>query len=370
MNIDSVVFRTRIRQVVLLLACVGLVACGEQRITTPGGPDGGDDNNSPDAGSPDTRGDGGSDTDSETDGGDPFDDECLQTDADDARDFVDDYSTSLCERMLECEENSKVAEFVSIGGWDSVETCAHDVQSETLTGEQAAQAVEDDAVRLDSCNAPDCLDGIDDLDCLAVDRLLTEARFAELTSCPDAWYGVRDTGEACSVDAQCAGEAVCERDDEACLGECAEVDSAGSGQCGDIVCRADQYCSTDNNVCQTRRDPGSSCEADHECVRDARCETNECVEIDTGLGSGTACNLDDRLCSFDLVCRQGECGSMPEDGESCPEYGCAGDAYCDDGGTCASRKGAGESCSSDAECSSLRCVDDSCADRDALCPDD
>ena len=177
-------------------------------------------------------------------------------------------------------------------------------------------------------------------------------------------------GGDCTLAAQCAGQSVCAREDSSttCTGTCQDGGQA-TAQCGDIVCRYDQYCQTDNDLCVSKKDAGEDCSEDFECQLDARCEGGSCQQASSGLDVGAQCNFSTDLCRAGLACIDGNCEQQPAEGEQCPLYGCKGDFYCSqDSETCEPVKSAGESCTVPQECKSLNCAGGQCAPFDGLCP--
>jgi hypothetical protein len=327
-------------------------------------------NNSNNNGGGDAGFDVGTDTDpggEDADTGTP--DPCLQTTAQEAAAFADDYATGLCERLLTCGQNPKVAEFVSFGGWSTVAQCAQSVRAGTISGGQASQAASAGSLTLNSCKASECRQLLPNLDCLEIHRALTEARYTEIAACQDAWAGDLPDGASCTVDAQCEGAQVCARQDgsASCTGRCTDAGQTGSGQCGDITCAADQYCQTDNNICMTRQAPGAACQEDYECRLDAYCDGTTCVAVSTGRTDGQSCNGQDTVCGLDFACLNNQCTAFLGAGESCQFFGCEGDLFCNQDGQCEARRSGDASCDSDQQCESLRCAGGSCAALDGLC---
>lgn len=369
----------------LIIAALGLLAgCGEQTLTRTSGQDaagqsdgggGGLDAGTDASGGDDTgpSNDAGGDDTGPSDDAGPVD-PCLDTTPQQASDFADSFTTGLCERLLSCESNPQVAEIVNFAGWSSVQNCVRLLHAGVISPGRAREAAEEGSLTLNSCKASECLQDLPTLSCDGAHRTLTEARYGAVSSCYEAFAGTRPTGSSCSVDGQCEGEAVCSRETNSasCTGTCTDAGQAGSGQCGDIVCAADQYCQTDNNICITRKGPGEPCENEYECAIDAYCDLvgGSCKAISTGLGTGESCNLQTKLCSFDYACIGDTCSEFLGEGESCQFIGCDGNFFCGASGQCEPRKTAGASCGGDQECASLICAGGTCADAGTLCPGD
>jgi hypothetical protein len=303
-------------------------------------------------------------------------DPCLQTTPAEAAEFATQYAAALCERVFSCEQNPRLAQFVTLGGWTSVEKCTDAVLAGTISAGQAEQAAAEGTLTLDSCAATICLEGVAKLDCTGLHRVFTENYTGQITSCYDAWVGDISRDQACSVDAQCEGDQICFRDPNAptCQGTCVDAGVSGSGSCGDITCRADQYCTVENNICMTRPAIGDACNESEDaapaeripCRTNATCEGGICVAIEADLPADSTCDLQKALCSFDLVCL-GTCTAAGAEGDSCNFAGCEAGLYCSDQGVCEARGAAGASCTSDDQCLSLRCAGGSCTDVNALC---
>jgi hypothetical protein len=298
-------------------------------------------------------------------------DECIQTTPQQAADFAADYATAVCERAFECANNPEVAVNLAFGGWETVSDCVTMAQAGLTTPGQARQAASENTLALNSCNSQPCLDSIPNLDCLAVHRALSNNPVERPTSeCKNAYAGMLEQGEPCTTAAQCAGSSVCARDDSStsCTGTCQDAGQA-TAQCGDIVCRYDQYCDTENDICVSKKQNGESCTNNFECQVDARCEQGSCQQATSGLDVGANCNFSTELCRAGIGCLDGTCEELKAPGEECPLYGCRGDNTCStDTETCVPFKEAGESCSNPQDCKSLNCAGGTCAPYDSLCP--
>ncbi|MFW6057562.1 MAG: hypothetical protein ACOC9W_01790 [Persicimonas sp.] len=362
---------------IMALTAFGLssAGCGDGSLTSSIGQEADAGNNSAVDAEPDTSPDTGQPDVGEPDTGEPDTgepDPCLDTTPQEAATFAGDYVTALCDKLMACGENPKVARAVTFGGWSSLEQCKQSVRAGTISAGRAEQAANQGSLTLNSCKSSDCLQSISNLDCMSAHLAIERARLDDISSCYDAWEGTRAADESCTVDAQCEGAQVCSRDQDAdsCTGICVDAGQAGSGQCDDAVCDFDQYCQVDNQICVTRKGADESCEEDYQCSLDTRCDDGTCTAISTGLSAGQACNNDDQVCSLDLGCIGEECSAFLTEGQSCQFYGCEGDMYCHVETTeCTKRLGAGEPCAADEQCQSRVCAGDTCTDVDSLCSD-
>ncbi|MGM0556454.1 MAG: hypothetical protein ACQEVA_08775 [Myxococcota bacterium] len=353
----------------LFIASMGLVAAcsGEPQLVSTL-----DDASQSDAGTDTSPGDTSSDTSDDDTGEDSGPtDECIQTTPQQAADFATAYATAICERAFECGTNPDVVTFMTFGGWETVDDCVTMTLAGGITPGQAEQAATEGSLALDSCNSQPCLDGISDIECLAVHRAFPRFRLDHpVSECPAAFRGQVDSGEDCTATAQCAGESVCGRSDSNtdCTGTCQDAGQAGS-QCGDIVCDYDQYCETENDICVTKNSAGENCTQNFECPINSRCEGGTCSQGVSGLDVGDQCDFRTKLCSPGLGCLEGTCQELVEPGQTCPLFGCAGDNFCSASTeTCEAFKTEGESCSQSQECLSLNCAGGQCAPYDSLCP--
>lgn len=380
MRNSSYCLRTRLLLSALFVAATVFSACGgdnskivsnqDTGSTNNNNPDTGD--NDPDTGAPDTD-------DTDTDAGVPDtsdpdtgpDDPCLETTPAEAATFADNYAQTVCERVFECNQNPQLALYVSFRDWTSIENCKADVLAGGISTGQAQAAAENGTLTLNSCDAETCLPSLATASCGGLFRILDENYVDEFAECYSAWTGSVAENASCTVDAQCEGRQVCSRDDapNSCTGVCVDAGLSGSGQCGDNTCRADQYCSGENDICMTRPDTGESCDETTPCRANAICEGGTCAEIDFALTEGEACNVNNNLCDFDLVCRGNVCSEAVGVGETCNSIiDCQGGLYCSEDKECVAFTTAGEACTESAECRSNRCVDGSCTDSESLCP--
>ncbi|AWV90438.1 hypothetical protein [Bradymonas sediminis] len=376
MQISRYCLRNRLILSLLFIAAVALAACGDNsqivgtsnnqptnnKKDTGGGGD--KDTGTPDAGDPDTTG--------EEDAGDPdtTTDPCLQTTPAEAAAFAENYAQALCERVFECQDNPKLALYVSFLDWTSVDNCKESILAGSISVEQARAAATNGTLRLNSCDAATCLPSIASASCDGLDRIFDENYVDEVATCYSAWSGSLAENASCTMDAQCEGHQICERQDEAatCTGTCVDAGLASAGQCGDKTCRADQYCSGSNDICMSRPDIGEPCDNTKVCRANATCQSGTCAAVTSGLQAGQACNFSDKLCSFDLICLAGTCAEAAGVGESCNFVGCQSGLYCSAQGECAELGGPGAACTEDGMCRTNRCVNGSCTDVDALCP--
>lgn len=365
-------FSTRLLMIVMLIAAFGLTACGGGS-TFPAKRDAGSDSNNDSDVGIDSDSDSNTDSDTgNTDGGNNDDDDnnpCRQTTADDAAKFATDYAAALCTKMLSCGRNSNVTMLALFGGWVDQDSCVEGILAKNMSPDQARAAVDNKTMRLDSCAAVSCLEQIQELDCSDADSPYIENYVQQISSCYDALVGKVATGAPCTINGQCGENEFCQPDDEAdlCGGTCADVGLTLSGQCGDIVCRGDQFCTPENNVCVSKYANGKACEFDYECAYDSECVGNICVAITAGLGEGADCDSMNALCRIGLMCLSEKCTVPGALGDACEFAGCGAGLFCSDSGKCEERGGAGESCSDDSQCQSLHCVKGACTNPDTLC---
>lgn len=297
-------------------------------------------------------------------------DPCLDGTPAQASEFAHDFATALCERIFACTDSPQLATLVTFGGWSSMSDCVQGVASLTLSPGQAQQALQNGTLRLNTCKTNTCLSSLQNAHCGALHQIFSENRAVGFDACYDAWDGTLGADRSCTVDAQCAGHQVCVRatDAPACEGKCADAGAPGEGACGDNVCRGDQYCSSANQICMTRPALGEACTNDEKvCNVGAECVNGQCVAIQSGLSEGDACDIQNKLCSFDLVCL-GECATPHPEGAQCQFFGCEADFYCSEGGECTRRGSEGDTCQSDMQCLSNRCAGGVCTDLNSLCP--
>lgn len=381
MQTPRYLLQTRLLLSLLFVAASALAACGDNsKLTGSQGnnppphqkPDAGGNDDAKDSPDPDGHTDPQPDTtdpDPDGDNGDP-DDPCLQTTPEDAAVFADEYAETLCERIFQCDQNPALALYITLRDWTDIPNCKADLLAGGISVGQAEAAAQNGTLTLNSCEVETCLPSLSTASCDGLDLILEENFVQEIASCYTAWDGALAEGADCSVDAQCAGHQICDREDtpNSCTGICVDAGLSGSGQCGDKTCRPDQYCSGENDICMTRPDIGESCDAMKVCRANATCQGGTCVEVESRVQSGEACNFSDKLCDFELICLDGTCTDAAGLNEACSFMGCEGGLYCSADGICLELGGPSASCTDDAECRSGRCVSGSCTDVDSLCP--
>lgn len=382
MHSPRISFCKRLSLLTLFLVALSLSACGNNNSTFQSKRDTGSNVEDEDTGvigddtgnNSDTGNNGSGDNDTgnngETDTGENPDDPCLETTAEQAADFATNYARALCQKMWSCDSNATIAMFASLGGWTDEESCVNSVLAANMTAAQARAAVNNGSMKLNSCAATACLEEIEELNCYDAETPMRENYVPFIDSCYQALAGNLSTGQPCTINGQCGTGEFCQPDDEqdVCGGSCADVGLYGSGQCGDIICRGDQYCVPDNDVCVSRHADGESCEEDYHCKYNSECVDGQCAPIVSGLGEGSTCDLSTALCEFGLICVGGTCQKPASTGETCAFFGCSPDLYCNSEGKCVAKGGADASCTDGSQCLSTHCVAGKCTDLDALCP--
>lgn len=209
------------------------------------------------------------------------------------------------------------------------------------------------------------------------------------TSCLGMCRARKRTGEACTVNDECAPQAVGQRaecfPDSSGMSRCVRVatgEPAAEGRpCGHIIGSAyaqDIQCATGlgcviaegslAGTCQTPVAVGSMCGAGSVCAQGSACTattTMRCTAITVRRAVGEACNAAAMtVCDpyARLVCRSGVCASIGDGtmGATCgnmavaPGFQCNAGLYCASG-RCAARKADGDACASDVECRSDAC---------------
>jgi len=188
---------------------------------------------------------------------------------------------------------------------------------------------------------------------------------------------------ACTVDAECQDGLWC--DDRDGSGACAARPAVDSAPCavhsGVDPCMFGLYCI--NGACLRGADADSSCDATHPCEPGTRCVANACRTIGT---QGDACVTRNDCAGF-FDCVGSKCAPSPVVGETCDANrpcavgACSGtcqipqpgstcltstlpfvpvcNGFCNNGFTparCDARKGDGQGCTADDQCTSGACV--------------
>lgn len=209
-------------------------------------------------------------------------------------------------------------------------------------------------------------------------------------SCKAALEGTVKTGEACTLDAECAGDQYC-KVGASCPGACAPYEQAGGNCTSNDNCDSGLKCG-DNHHCVKPSAKGEACEeGEPDCADGLLCLGQDddaktpgtCYPIADALSGkvGDPCGLDGELCQAGYACEitvfkpvSGECVKKVAAGSACkvafPDE-CPDDQYCllDDnplsGGTCTDRPKAGKECGTtiggDGVCAAYaRCDDGGC----------
>jgi hypothetical protein len=297
----------------------------------------------------------------------------------------------------------------------SMQDCVDELEPRFRNGGFVAiqSAIESKRVSYDAKKARACLDAIEKQGC---DSLSTR----NPSVCDDALSGSVPLGNACSIDAECAGNAHCDWGSGTCPGVCAAPHTDGQscvadGDCADSLicqglgaagsvgqCRAP---ATGGQVCLGTTGP--ECRPELVCLGGTATASGTCAAIDivasgklgeacdltaqklcraglscavqtvtpsltfsciAKLASGAPCTLaipdpcqDDEICTATQNApTTGTCTPMPKLDEACTTaIPCNGDLVCI-AGKCAALKDTGATCASDAECYSGDCPNSVC----------
>jgi hypothetical protein len=280
---------------------------------------------------------------------------------------------------------------------------------------ELSRAVDEGRIAYDGSKVPACLAALESRDC-------EDTNERAIPECEAALSGSAKVGDACTVDEECKGAALCDRS-AGCPGECSPLRRAGEACDEDDMCADGLSCSdqTGTRLCvrpatlgdacgggvENECQPGLFCVGDDEdsatpgecaAVADvfAGAAGDEC-NIDQGelCGEGLACVLDSLAelrfecktkaepgdpCSlglpdqcppthyctaqFELGVFDGVCSPLPKPGEPCATTllgeRCASGAVCGPDGECVSRARLGEPCRFAEMCYSGSCVSGAC----------
>lgn len=222
-------------------------------------------------------------------------------------------------------------------------------------------------------------------------------------ACGGVFVGQQADGAACADDDECAGyrggASFCETPSDDACGVCAPRKGAGEACQWDNACQEGFECDFFTDTCTAIPGAGDACTftcaEGYECGGDGTCvtppvegedctpgfnscggffaglacdgDTMKCVAIEA-VAVGETCDNDARHCinSYTVnVCstpnfgEPGICQARPGLGASCPDYVCADDLVCDDGGSgnCEARPAVGSACVSD-KCAAGAVCDD------------
>src|SRR5690554_7924660 len=103
---------------------------------------------------------------------------------------------------MACGDNPRLALYVTVRDWTSVENCKADVLSGGISAGQARAAAENGTLTLNSCEVESCLPLLDSAECGGLDRLIVENFVDDFAACYGAWEGSLAKDKTCSVDAQ------------------------------------------------------------------------------------------------------------------------------------------------------------------------
>ncbi len=143
-------------------------------------------------------------------------------------------------------------------------------------------------------------------------------------------------GQPCSLRQICAAGNTCVGATANQLGRCDMPLASGQSCVSSVDCQSHLACnpSDGGSVCGPRRPAGSSCGLDRDCMAFARCVAGTCTELPVP-GPQVSCVAGG--------CLWGRCEHLADGGTHCADYG-----------------GPGQSCVSDAECASNRCLSGRC----------
>ncbi len=183
---------------------------------------------------------------------------------------------------------------------------------------------------------------------------------ADLLDCAPGLYCTSGTcrapqpeGAPCQAVVQCQAGLLCVD------GSCAPGLPEGE-RCAPFECDETSYCAVAGNVCRARGGEGASCSEPEECLEGLVCSSRICR---VARGPGDPCSLASE-CPQAFGC-DGTCVPLPRVGEACDATLGCWEGDCIDG-TC-TRRSAGETCSSDADCEGYCDIDvvfgNECVDR-------
>jgi hypothetical protein len=238
---------------------------------------------------------------------------------------------------------------------------------------ELSRAVEEGRVTYDGSKVPACLAALEARGC-------EDTNQRTIDECEAALSGTAKLGEACTVDEECEGAALCDRS-ASCPGECAPLHRAGEPCSADDMCVDGLACSDVTGLCARPAAAGDPCGGGVErdcqvglfCVGDdtANGTPGECAAIGSVFAGadGDACDIQQgQLCGDGLACVvvtdaatgdtaanfHFECQPMAGPGDTCtvglPDP-CPSTHYCtarfelgEFEGTCAPLPKAGEPC--------------------------
>lgn len=280
-----------------------------------------------------------------------------------------------------------------------------------------SNAIDRGTVTYDGAAMAACLTGLESASCSELDDLST--------ICDEALTGTAALGQPCLIDAECLGEAFCNRALGACPGTCAALAGTGGSCTRGAECADGLRCSSGSCIVSSgtgQRCTSDECEIGQACVRESAGADGTCQPLESLLiaGIGENCELDSDgpYCQEGLSCVvtsvvsgmidaqcaapvgagadchpgvpdpcpggqycaadvgsgiiDGICEPMPAVGEACapgigPTTGrCALGGRCISG-TCVSVGRLGDPCTSDAGCASSNCNAGTCAEGTAEC---
>lgn len=178
--------------------------------------------------------------------------------------------------------------------------------------------------------------------------------------------GSAEVGASCTSDSDCA-EGVCAEESGTCVGCLEDADCSGDALCDKVNQRCAGTCEEGSDCTNEDRPYCSGDGVCAECVFDRHCPSDDCDRSTSPPScacrtTGESCGADVECCT--LNCDGGTCAeaeSCAELGESCSSSsGCCGSAFCNEAGECEECGAAGASCSTDSDC----CEGTACNDDD------
>ncbi len=288
------------------------------------------------------------------------------------RNLINTVADGICGTVYDCPQPLTNALESRLGRFPNKAECVKSV-TPLFQGafEQQVAAVAEGRMAYDAEAASACLAEIRVADACTF-ALFGEAR---APSCELVFVGLVEDGGFCTTNDECAGDARCVEEGDACFGTC--VSNLG---CGDVTCTQDEYCADAPDSfevqCYPKLEEGDACEArsdctleseNVECLTDAFGDDGVCTAYGT-LGVGDYCDYESDFCGAGLECDtdtvecvaiEREVGSFLRAGEECSyeSLPCEVGTACVDLdlaaggiGRCGAVKGRGGECLSPLEC--------------------
>lgn len=218
--------------------------------------------------------------------------------------FNHSYYTQVCEGIIACSDDVRIAESMQYMRITNVQACVS-MFTERDQPKQWNTALTQKTVRFNPASSEACLSAVSEASCATLSGRL--ARPAVIKGCEAVIVGAVENLAKCDSSLECKSNAA------SCVGTCEEPRPL---LCGEDLCNSSEYCDFENKTCAAPKKLGAACANSTECQNSCisgTCQLPRPVVKPGGLcGKGTS-----RICSIGEYCINDQCTPFREEGQSC-----------------------------------------------------